>query len=150
MKEILILRFGKNHPLPKEIPLIHAICGPELESAQGMPLGDVGTLSIVRTTWSPKEIADAFRELAEKTDDQLPVIVVELEQGGHHLADFKGFEQALKELRGQAVKPPTKTKAPAIQRCELDLDELLDIVSAKGMRGLNKQQRDRLKELSKK
>ena len=152
MKEILILRLGKHHPLPKEIPLIRAICGPNLAFAQGLPIPGIGVITLLMSDWSLQEIAQAYRKLAEETDDQLPVVVLDLAEGGHSLDDFPNFEEALRSMREEAKeKPKTRSKPKKeVTRCELSLDELLDVVSSKGVRGLSKQQRERLKELSKK
>lgn len=140
MKKIFIFRFGSTRPLPKEFPIIKAIAA-DSNLARGCDT-PFGTLSIVLTGFSPEEILNLYQQVAEDTGDELPVIIWEEGQVVHSLAGqiFKTVEELNREF----------DKLVAGQSVTLSLDELLELISARGgVDKLSTSELERLKELTK-
>lgn len=146
-KKVMILRFGANAPFPKEVELILELAGKAKDCANGVPFGQVGVLSLIYTEFSPAEIAKRFQETAKENNDIFPVIVTEVgsENVGLNLEGvdvsrlWVNFEQACAEFDSLNKK-----------RVELSLDELLDLVTARGGADrLTAEEKERLVELSK-
>lgn len=146
-KKIAIIRLGVAQPLPKEIPIIMEISEGAEKCAFGGSCG-AGVLSLVYTTYSPSEIAEKFKQLADATDDTLPVIVFEL--GSPNVCfDFSkmaidpmiaAFEDMCAEMDGA---PASQAKVTI----ELSLDQLLDLATSRG--GIDKLSAEELKRLEK-
>lgn len=131
-KLIAILRFGSSHPLGKEIPLFEKLLEGSLEHGCAVGMEGVGLLSILHTRFSPKEITQEFAELAERTNDRLPVLVFSLDDPsvGVDLRAFDGIQRAIEELRARVGE--SDTAEPAGTTIEMTLDELLDLVNTRG------------------
>jgi hypothetical protein len=142
-KKVIILRFGASTPLAKEVPLIHQIIGGEEGIAVGCST-PFGILSIVQTTMEPKEITDAFAELARKEGDSLPVIVIDTVSNTGYNFDREFFEN-FAECNAEFDKLTGATTTV----CTLSLDELLDLVKEKGISKFTEAELKRLQELSK-
>lgn len=144
MKRLIVtLRLGTPIPLPKELPLIRKILDGEMEMGVGSPLSDVGVISILYTNWTPKEIETGFKELAEETNDTLPIIAFELgeERIGFDL-QISAFHSMTKELQARIAARPTIEY--------LTLDQLLDLVKERGgVANLSAEELSRLHKLSK-
>lgn len=143
MKKLIVaIRLGAPMPLPKEMPLIRKILDGEMDMGAGMPLANMGVVSIFHTSWTPKEIEAGFRELGEETDDVLPIIAFELgEQRVGFDLQMPAFQKMEQEIRERVANAPTVNN--------LTLDELLDLVKAKGVANLSAEEFARLQELSK-
>lgn len=145
MKKLIVaIRFGVATPFPKEMPLISKILGGDLDLGSGMPCAGLGVISLFYTSWTPKEIEVGFREVAEKTDDVLPIIAFELgdTRVGFDL-QIPGFEQMVDEVKARIAEKPTINY--------LTLDQLLDLVRERGgVANLTTEELTRLQELSKK
>lgn len=144
MKKLIVaIRLGTPVPLSKEMPLIRKILDGEMGMGAGMPLGEVGVVSLFHTHWKPKEIETGFKELAEATNDILPIIAFELgtEQVGFDL-QMPAFQQMLAEMQSRIAAVPTVNY--------LTLDQLLDLVKERGgVANLSTEELSRLQELSK-
>jgi len=142
-KKVIILRFGASMPTQKEFGIMDKITGGTRRATGcGTPFG---VLSIAETRMSPKEIADLFDQVAKEHDDALPVIVFEADGTTGYNFDpffFHHFEECDQEFDREFGTPSTQ--------CTLSLDELLDLVKAKGMANMTTEELKRLKELSKK
>lgn len=134
-KLIVILRFGASHPLGKEIPLFEKLLEANPEHGCAVGIEGVGLFSIIHTRFSPKEIAQEFAELAERTNDLLPVLVFSLDDPsvGVDLRALVGIQAAIKELRARIGEVGAADAADtAGTTIEMTLDELLDLVNTKG------------------
>lgn len=144
MKKLIVaIRLGTPAPLPKEMPLIRKILDGEMGMGAGMPLGEVGVISLFHTHWTPKEIEAGFKELAEATNDVLPIIAFEFgtEQVGFDL-QMPAFQQMLAEMQSRIAAVSTVNY--------LTLDQLLDLVKERGgVMNLSTEELSRLQELSK-
>lgn len=152
MKTMVIIRFGTPKLLSFE-PAIFASFDPERVGVVGV-LGQIGIIGLIKTDACPQEIVQSFDEIAQMTNDKLPVMVGEVGEIGMNLEVF-GFGKFLEEfnkrctaagIEGETTAP--EPEAPN-QVCNLSLDELLDLVSAKGVKGLTPEESARLHELSK-
>jgi hypothetical protein len=144
-KKVIIIRFGNQKPLPKEFPIFEEI---GMEYGGGCSFA-AGIISLFMTTKTPDEIVEMYRKVAEETDDQLPVIVEYFDPIKHaSLVESPVFFPELKKMNtmfdSAYGSAETRTK-----ECTLSLDELLDLVSAKGIKGLTSDEYKRLQELSK-
>jgi hypothetical protein len=144
MKKLIVaIRFGVPGPLPKEMPLIRKILDGELGMGAGMPLADMGVVSLFHTSWTPKEIEEGFKTLAEETSDVLPIIAFELgeDRVGFDL-QMPAFQTMVSEMQERVAKQPTVN--------HMTLDQLLDLVQARGgVANLMPEELARLQELSK-
>jgi hypothetical protein len=144
MKKLIVaIRLGVPTTLPKEMPLIRKILDGELGMGSGMSLADIGTVSLFHTSWTPKEIEEGFRDLAEATDDTLPIITFELgeDKVGFDL-QLPDFQQMVSEMQERVADQPTVN--------HMTLDQLLDLVQARGgVANLLPEELSRLQELSK-
>jgi hypothetical protein len=139
MKKVIIFRFGSSLPLQKEGQIIS-----EITQGGGVAVGmssQFGVVSIASTHLEPARIVELFNKVAEDTNDSLPVIVFEEGKGAEFNFDpvlFPKFKELDAEFRSVANLT-----------CTLSLDELLDLVKSKGVKGLTEVELKRLKELSK-
>lgn len=143
MKKLIVaIRFGTPVPLPKEMPLIRKILDGEMGMGAGMPLADMGVISIFHTSWTPKEIEAGFRELAEETSDILPIIAFELgEQRVGFDLQMPAFQKMEQEIRERVASTPIVNN--------LTLDDLLDLVKTRGgVSNLKPEELARLQKLS--
>ena len=142
-KKVIILRFGSTMPTQKEFGVIDQITGGTRRATGcGTPYG---VISIVETSLKPKEIVDLFDQVAKETDDALPTIVFEADSGVSFNFDpyfFHHFEECNREFDEMFGTPSN--------HCTMSLDELLDLVKAKGVANLTDVELKRLKELSQK
>lgn len=148
-RTIFVIRFGSSQPLPKEFPIIEQIADGALEKAIGMPLGQIGVLSIFNTAMPVKEIERLFTQCALDTDDVLPVVVFEAaspEHGAFNLSAFQNFDDTYDEFKKanclEQGEPEPKN------RVTLSLDQLLDLVKEKGIVGLTAEEKAQLDRLS--
>ena len=141
-KKVIILRFGASMPTQKEFGIMDKITGGTRRATGcGTPFG---VISIAETSMSPKEIVDLFDQVAKEHDDALPVIAFEADGTTGYNFDpyfFQHFEECNLEFDREFGTASTK--------CVLSLDELLDLVKAKGVANLTTEELKRLKELSK-
>lgn len=149
MKTVILIRFGIPTVLPKEAKLFDEICGEARMGIAGA-LGKFGIIGAVRTSLSPHEIAAKYEELADSTGDRMPVIVAYPEDLGLNFKDF-GFDGFMQEFYKKCAEAgiEEQPKEEPIQACNMSLDELLDLVSAKGLKNLTPEESARLQELSK-
>lgn len=155
MKTVILIRFGIPTVLPKERQLFDEICGETRVGIAGQ-LGKIGIIAGFKTKLSPHEIATMYEELADSTQDQLPVIVVYPDEVGLNFKDFgfdhfmQAFHQACAEADADAEEAadPQPEAEPTI-KCTLSLDDLLDKISAIGTKNLTQAEHERLQELTK-
>jgi hypothetical protein len=144
MKKLIVaIRFGTPAPLPKELPLIRKILDGKMGMGAGMSLADMGVVSIFHTSWTPKEIEEGFKTLAEETGDVLPIIAFELGETkvGFDL-QIPAFQELVSKMQELVAKQPTVN--------HMTLDQLLDLVQARGgVANLMPEELARLQELSK-
>lgn len=140
-KKVIILRFGTAMPTQKEFGIIGQITdGTHRATGCGTPFG---VISIVETSMKPKEIVDLFDQVAKEHDDALPTIAFEADGDTGFNFDpffFHHFEECSQEFDEMFGTPSNK--------CTMGLDELLDLVKAKGLINLTDVELKRLKELS--
>jgi hypothetical protein len=138
-KKLVIFRFGSESPLRKEVAIIQAITG---GTGRGIGIGsNFGVISIVETEFTPKEVESLYTQVANEENDELPVIVWDPNgDTGFNLpvGFFPQFSRAMKEFDDVYGN-----------QCTLSLDELLDLVKAKGVNNLTEEEMKRLKELTK-
>jgi hypothetical protein len=144
-KKIVIFRFGVGAPTQGDFLAIDRITGGE-RNACGMGT-HFGIMSIVNTSMSPQEIRDLFAEIEKETDDALPVIVYDAASEGVSALFSEGFFPNFKEMDAD-FEQEYGTASPERVQCTLSLDELLDLVSKKGLPNLTEDELKRLKELS--
>ena len=149
-KHIVIIRFGSPVPLPKEIKFMceELIAEEDREKAVGLPFHDMGIASIICTEMDPVTIARKFKELADRNEDVLPVVVFELDDPrvGINLVDVPNWNETVETYRNRAG---VERVEPAVITATLSLDELLDLVNRKGgIAKLSPDELSRLKELS--
>ena len=128
-------------PTQKEFGIIsHITGGTNRATGCGTPYG---VMSIVETSMKPKEITDLFDQLANEHNDALPTIVFEADSEVGFNFDpyfFHHFEECNREFDEMFGKSGN--------HCTMSLDELLDLVKAKGVANLTDVELKRLKELS--
>lgn len=140
MRKIVIIRFGVEQPLPKEMPIIEKFA--DMATATGAPFGSMGVISLIETNAMPNEIATEFKRVADETGDVLPVIVFELgESATIEMSAIPGLMEWINEFHA-------KSETPATKGCTLSLDELLDLVQQKGLQNLSTEEVKRLEKLS--
>ena len=141
-KKVIILRFGSVIPLKKEFAIMSA-----LTEGSGEAIGcgtHIGVISIVNTQFAPNHIVELFKNVAEETDDTLPVIAWYADGDvGFDLTSelFENFRECNREF--------DEAFGEARTQCTLSLDELLDLVNTKGLPKFTEEELKRLKELSK-
>lgn len=148
-RTIFVIRFGSSQLVAKEFPIIEQIADGALEKAIGMPLGQIGVLSIFMTAMPVKEIERLFTQCAIDTGDVLPVVVFEADSSEHcafNLSDFPSFDKAYAKFKKandlEQGEPEPKN------RVTLSLDQLLDLVKEKGIVGLTAEEKAQLDRLS--
>jgi hypothetical protein len=148
-KAIVIIRFGSETPLSKEFPIISAASGKDVDKAVGCAFHNTGVISIIYSDWSPEKIVQAFAQVADLTGDILPVLAFEL--GAPTVAiDLNQVSSFAEMAKGFLESIESTQKEPAPKRVvELSLDELLDLVSQKGLSNLTADELARLKDLTK-
>jgi len=148
-KAMVIIRLGTTTPLTKEMPIIIAASGSDLEKSIGGGIQETGLISMIYTDWSPDKIIKAFAQVAEVTEDILPLIVFELNNPAiginlNHVSNFKQMaEDFLKSIEDTQNEPAPNHVV------NLSLDELLDLVNEKGLANLTAAELTRLKDLTK-
>jgi hypothetical protein len=144
-KKIVIFRFGVGAPTQGDYLAIDRITNGE-KNACGMGT-HFGIMSIVSTSMSPQEIRELFAEIEKETDDALPIIVYDAASEGASALFSEGFFPNFKEMEAE-FDQEYGTASPERVQCTLSLDELLDLVSKKGLLNLTVEELQRLKELS--
>lgn len=142
-KKLIIFRFGSAMPTQKEFGIINQITG---GTSRAVGCGTrFGVISIVESSMTPAEIVQLFDGVAKEHHDSLPTIVLDAESPAAAFnfdpEFFESFEECNREFDESFGKPSTK--------CTLSLDELLDLVKAKGLERFTEEELKRLKELSK-
>jgi hypothetical protein len=140
-KKVIIFRFGSAMPTQKEFELMHTITGGTRE-ATGCST-PFGVISIVNTEMTPSQVTRLFNLVADEHGDALPTIVFEANKSvgfNFHPEFFEHFEECNREFDESFGNGP--------YRCTLSLDELLDLVKAKGLDNFTDVELKRLKELS--
>ena len=141
-KKVIILRFGSAVPLKKEFAIMTS-----LTEGSGEAVGcstSIGVISIVNTNFTPIQIAEVFKNVAEETSDDLPVIAWYADgDTGFDLTSelFENFRECNESF--------DQEYGNGRQECTMNLDELLDLVNAKGLKQFTDAELKRLKELSK-
>jgi len=148
MNKILVIRFGKPLPLPKEILLVRdVITDGSDDSAYGCPMNG-GVVSVFNTELSAREVSKAFHDLGVKTNDEMPTLVKDLVTG-ETILDLQGQKHAhflMKHLGMEhAIDPHNDHEKP----CVMTLDQLLDKVRDHGRDSLSEAEMKRLQDLSK-
>ena len=141
-KKVIILRFGSAVPLKKEFAIMTT-----LTEGSGECVGcstAIGVISIVNTQFTPTQIAELFRNVAEETDDDLPVIAWYADGD----ACFNLTSELFENFR-ECNEAFDATFGNGKQECTMNLDELLDLVNSKGLQQFTDAELKRLKELSK-
>ena len=142
-KLIVVIRVGTPAPLPKEFPLLDKLLDGDLSVGVGMPFAGCGFLSILHTRFTPKEIEQEFKALAEETEDVLPIIAFEL--GDENVvfdAPIPGLDSAIAELKRRVANQR--------QVIQMNLDDLLDLANRKGgIDQLSTEEKELLDKLSK-
>lgn len=141
-KKVIILRFGSATPLKKEFGIMSTLTEGSKECV-GCSTA-IGVISIVNTQFTPTQITELFRSVAEETDDTLPVIAwyadgdASFDLTSDLFENFKECNEAFDAAFGNMR-----------QECTMNLDELLDLVNSKGLQKFTDAELKRLKELSK-
>ena len=140
MKKLFLIRFGISTPTPGDLLVVDRLGCRETSAGAGSPFG---VISIFGTDKSPAEVMQTFKEVAEEVGDHLPVIV--WEEGDQVAANL---DPAFFEHFGPMNAEWDREYATAKTKCTLSLDELLDMVKAKGLQNFTAEELQRLKELS--
>lgn len=141
-KKIVIFRFGSVQPTRKEYAIIGTITG-GTRRAVGCST-PFGVISIVETELTPTQITELYIDVANESEDSLPVIVWDASgDTGVNLCPqmFEHFEQINSDF--------DEMFGDARTECTLSLDELLDLIQVKTLAKLTEAELKRLKELSK-
>jgi hypothetical protein len=142
-KKVIIFRFGTCVPTQKEYGIIDQITGGTGRATGcGTPFG---VISIVETSMKPAEIVQLFDKVAEDNGDCLPTIVLETSSA----ATAFNFDPHFFEVFDECNQEFDREFGTSPDKCTMSLDELLDLVNAKGLLGLSESELIRLKELSK-
>jgi hypothetical protein len=76
-KTVVIFRFGSEMPTVKEYAVIQTISG---GSNRAVGCGSrFGTISVIETEYTPKQIERLFTQVAKEHNDSLPVIAFYLD-----------------------------------------------------------------------
>lgn len=141
-KKVIVIRFGSSAATKADLEAVSKITNGSLDAA-ACP-SPFGLISIFFTDLSPAEITDIYTKTAAEMGDTLPTITFESDGPvGYHFDPaffdhFEGCNQAFDERFGTSSN-----------ECTLTLDELLDMVKAKGLSNFTEEELKRLKELSK-
>lgn len=140
MKKLFLIRFGTPVPTLGDQEAINRIGCRGTSVGAGSPFG---VMSIIGTDKSPAQVVQIFKQVAEEMEDQLPIIVWEEGNGASAHLDSQFFEH---------FKPMNEAweseYGRVMTKCTLSLDELLDLVKAKGLQNFTTEELKRLKELS--
>lgn len=142
------MRYGRMAPLAIEKKFINEIVDRDSEPcALGVPING-GMLTIIKTKMSAEQVAEEYRVIQEQANTQLPIIVFEVGAEGTGFS-LDAFPMVRKLL--DIFKVDEELKAHSVEKevCYLTLDQLLDLVSQKGVENLSTKELSRLKELSK-
>ena len=154
MNNYIIFRIGIPVPTQAETELIIRISdgnpagGPIFPGEEGMS----GVMSVIKSSLTAEEISQEFQKISTGPDYRgedsniMPVLVFKVDPSNfsysEDLDSFLGWGKVFKDMIG--VKP-----TGAVTECRLDLDELLDLVKAKGgFNNLTTEEQSRLKKLS--
>ena len=154
MNSYIIFRIGIPVPTQAETELIIRISdgnptgGPIFPGEEGMS----GVMSVIKSNLTAEEISKEFQKISMGPDYRgedsniMPVMVFKVDPSNfsysEDLDSFLGWGKVFKNMIGVG---PTG----AFKECRLDLDELLDLVKAKGgFNNLTTEEQSRLKELS--
>lgn len=146
MNKIMVIRFGRPFPLPKEMKLVQSSITSDMEGALGAPMNG-GICLVFITERSAKEVSKLFHDLAVKENDELPTVVQDLETGEViiDLQGQKGPHHMLKALGHLDRIDPHGTE----EACYMTFDQLLDKVRDHGQESLTSAELKRLQDLSK-
>jgi hypothetical protein len=140
MKKVFLIRFGMPIPTQGDQQAIERIGCRETSVGAGSPFG---VISIIGTDKSPAQIVQIFKEVEAEMEDQLPIIVwVEGDQASANLSE--GFFEHFKPMSAEWDREFGNVK----KKCTMSLDELLDLVQAKGLQNFTAEELQRLKDLS--
>jgi hypothetical protein len=151
MNKLIVIRFGTPELIKSECRVIEEYSA-DLGKTFTFPFPPIGMVHIFETQLSSHQLVQRFQESAIESKTFLPVLVLPLETleaqveiEGHPLFESLQvfFEVAKKDLLGEKA-----TKKPEIEKCELSLDQLLDLVNQKGVKGLTETERVQLQKLS--
>lgn len=167
MNKVVIFRFGTDRALSGDLLAMTIIVQGQLDRAAGLPFPG-GMLNLVETEFSPSECAEIFYKVATEQDDILPVLAFDANsRNGYNFATlglvekvvdafFKGGIDAIDELKAsikdedEEEQPKTSHSVVENETCELELDELLDILNeVGGFEKLSPAQQQRLEFLTK-
>jgi len=154
MNNYIIFRIGIPVPTQAETELVMRISdgnptgGPIFPGDEGMS----GVISVIKSSLTAEEISQEFQKISTGPDYRgedsniMPVLVFKVDPSNfsysEDLDSFLGWGKVFKNAIG--VKP-----TGAVTECRLDLDELLDMVKAKGgFNNLTTEEQSRLKKLS--
>jgi hypothetical protein len=167
MNKVVIFRFGVDSPLSGDLFAMTAITQGNLEKAVGMPFPG-GVLTLVETEFSPSECAEVFRNVAAEHNDVLPIIAFDANsRNGYNFSTLGAIEKIMdtffkdgldgvNTLQGRlpddedAAEQDDVHSVEANETCELELDELLDLLNEVGsFENLSPAQKQRLEFLTK-
>lgn len=147
VKTLIIMRFGAHLPFDIEKKMLMKIIDTEVEpNAVYTPIAG-GILSIIRTELSPAELTEQYRMIFEKNQrTALPVIIIDPKKDG--TAFWLDACPNVKRLMEQFNIVTEKPDSVDDNICHLTLDQLLDLISKKGLKKLSAIELEKLKELS--
>lgn len=147
MNKIMVIRFGKPFPLPKEMKLVANEITSDMEGAFGAPMNGA-IVSVFLTEKNAKEVSKLFHDLAVKENDELPTVVQDLVTG-EVIIDLQGQEGAHTMLKHLGHLDRIDPHGNHEEKCYMTFDQLLDKVRDHGQDSLTPAELKRLQELSK-
>lgn len=141
-KKVIVFRFGMPEVTIGDMEAVRRITDGLMDAAY-CP-SPFGIVSMFYTDLSPAEVTDIYKQAAQAVEDILPMIA--FEEGAHVGYDFNPVLFEHFDLCNQAFE---ERFGIVRKECVLSLDELLDLVKEKGVKGLTEEELTRLKELSK-
>lgn len=151
MNKLVTIRFGTPELIKSECRVIESKSA-DLGKTFTFPFPPIGVIHIFETELTAEELSQSFQESARESGTFLPVMIFPLEtfEAQVEVKESPIFEAlqvffgvAKKELLGKST--PVKSTP---EKCELSLDQLLDLVNQKGVQGLTKTEKLQLQKLS--
>ena len=151
-RSIAILRFGPSKPIWREAQFISQLSSGNAYSAMGVPFGDIGLISFLSTDLSKKEVYRRYREFFSDTEGCMSLIIMDLDGKGAALLQVDHVTVVAETLRKfrflTLINSMQNVQSASEMEQEYTVDELLDLISERGLKSLTEKERIRLDILS--
>jgi len=138
-KTVVIFRFGSEMPTVKEYSVIQTISG---GSNRAVGCGSrFGTISVIETEYTPKQIERLFTQVAKEHNDSLPVIAFYLD-GDTGFNFDKDFFPAAELMLNEFTNLPKESGS------NLTIDQILEKIIAQGQESLTDDELKKLRNFS--